>query len=502
VDVTPAHPTLKRSASPSSLRRLARKARRGIPLFIPRERPRTYTVEAVCALPHPEPIHALAASSCMTHLLTGADDGYIRDYDLYTSVNGKIFLSSQQRHHASVVEGLIKAGQLRCWWENPPPTDLSNTAASSVEGRQPSSVLSLAMHSEALWALSGSSKGHINLFTVRHEPGRLVHTLNGHNLPVSALALDHDEKGLFSASWDGVTIQWDLNTGQQVRQFTSHGAQLSCVAVRPVNAVYRETGTDSISLGLDMPSTQAINKSPQAQAQGIKSDADMLSLPTLGGPRPPPPKPIGLPKTAPPVLTSSSYRDFSPDILMTAGIDGQIILWDKRVPNPGRDTTTDQWKGVGRLWLSEKTPPWCMSATWSPDGMQIYAGRRNGAVEVWDVRQMGLRSNTPRLLKTLRNPASSGVVSCVVAFPDSRHIACASIDNIRLWNVAEAGEFDATKSRGGVQFKIIPGHHGGYVSQMLIDPAGRFMVTASSNRGWHGESTRTVFIHDIKRVLS
>lgn len=71
--------------------------------------------------------------------------------------------------------------------------------------------------------------------------------------------------------------------------------------------------------------------------------------------------------------------------------------------------------------------------------------------------------------------------------------------------------------KGGVQFKIIPGHHGGYVSQMgkweegavygvstdlsllkVVDPGGRFLVSASSNRGWHGDSTRTVFVHDIK----
>lgn len=55
----------------------------------------------------------------------------------------------------------------------------------------------------------------------------------------------------------------------------------------------------------------------------------------------------------------------------------------------------------------------------------MYAGRRNGTVDVWDVRQLGQSGPklTPRLLKTLRNPLSSGVVSCVVAFPDCRHIA-------------------------------------------------------------------------------
>jgi hypothetical protein len=45
--------------------------------------------------------------------------------------------------------------------------------------------------------------GHINLFTVRHDTGRLRHTMDGHRGPVSALSMEHDEKGYFSAGWDG-----------------------------------------------------------------------------------------------------------------------------------------------------------------------------------------------------------------------------------------------------------------------------------------------------------
>jgi transcriptional activator SPT8 len=143
---------------------------------------------------------------------------------------------------------------------------------------------------------------------------------------------------------------------------------------------------------------------------------------------------VAPPKNAPPLLNASNSAAFSPDILMIAAIDGQIMLWDKRVNTPGT--------GVGRLWMSEKTPPWCVSvrihicslcrvlravsqACWSTDGSHIYAGRRNGTVDVWDVRLLGrIGPNcTPRLLKSLRNPPSSGVVSCVVPFPDGRHIA-------------------------------------------------------------------------------
>jgi hypothetical protein len=118
--------------------------------------PGSYTVEAVCAIAHPAPTHALASSLCMTHLLTGSDDGYIRDYDVFTAVNGKSFLTAPQRHHCGVVEGIMKAGQIRSWWENP---DMSRFNGITQVSDDPSisPVYSLLMHSDALWALAGSN---------------------------------------------------------------------------------------------------------------------------------------------------------------------------------------------------------------------------------------------------------------------------------------------------------------------------------------------------------
>lgn len=58
-------------------------------------------------------------------------------------------------------------------------------------------------------------------------------------------------------------------------------------------------------------------------------------------------------KNSTPVLDPVTYHDFSPDIFMTSGIDGQITLWDRRTSASGR--------GLGRLDLPEKTPPWCIS---------------------------------------------------------------------------------------------------------------------------------------------
>lgn len=117
---------------------------------------RSYTVEAVCAIAHPVPTHALASSLCMSHLLTGSDDGYIRNYDVFAAVNGKSFLTAPQRHHCGVVEGIMKAGQIRSWWANP---DMSrfNGAAQLPDDPSVSPVYSLLIHSDALWALAGSN---------------------------------------------------------------------------------------------------------------------------------------------------------------------------------------------------------------------------------------------------------------------------------------------------------------------------------------------------------
>lgn len=190
---------------------------------------RTCVVEAVAALPHPAPIHSLASSACMTHLITGADDGYIRDYDIFPSLNGKNHLTAPQRHHAGVVEGVLKAVQIRYWWENP----MIQKPESPEDDPSLSPVYALAMQSDALWALAGNDvrtsirppilwsysslqTGAINLFTVRHEPGRLCHTMQAGQNTITALALDHDEKAFFSAGGDGDAIVCTSSTSFQI----------------------------------------------------------------------------------------------------------------------------------------------------------------------------------------------------------------------------------------------------------------------------------------------
>jgi transcriptional activator SPT8 len=184
-----------------------------------------------------------------------------------------------------------------------------------------------------------------------------------------------------------------------VRNFAAHGAQLSGVAVRPIappstaankNSTKTSESTqaaqpmqidtphapESATMDVDAKSDTSydplFDDDPDSTAaadgndkKGSTTDLQLpssdskpalvsLAMPGQGQQQPQTGRAAAIPpKNAPPLLDHNTYSTFSSDILMTSAIDGQVILWDRRVNTPG--------KGVGRLWMSDKTPPWCLS---------------------------------------------------------------------------------------------------------------------------------------------
>jgi len=82
--------------------------------------------------------------------------------------------------------------------------------------------------------LSGLESGGINLQSVRHDEGKIITCLRKHTSAVSVLTLAGDEKSLLSGSWDKAVYDWDLNTGQVVREYVGSAGQISTVQFRPV----------------------------------------------------------------------------------------------------------------------------------------------------------------------------------------------------------------------------------------------------------------------------
>jgi hypothetical protein len=110
---------------------------------------RAPTIEAIVAIPLPTPIHSLATTTCGSYLLTGGADGYIRAYDLWSSVNGGQVMTAQQKSLVGLGEGISKAGVVRGWWS----VEVENIGGG---GKRKEGVYSMACESDGLWALAGT----------------------------------------------------------------------------------------------------------------------------------------------------------------------------------------------------------------------------------------------------------------------------------------------------------------------------------------------------------
>ncbi|KAK0737369.1 WD40-repeat-containing domain protein [Apiosordaria backusii] len=191
-----------------------------------------YDIVPTMAAPQATSINAIAITPDQRYWMTGGSDGYIRKYDGIGTINGKQQLTVAQRH--PFVDSVVKAGILMGYWGNEEPMPPGTRAEEAVL----SPVYSLAVHSEALWLLSGLESGGINLYSVRHDEGKRIVCLRegGHTNAVSVLQLAPDEKSVLSGSWDKTCLDWDLNNGQIIRRFDGSGGQISAIELRPTGA--------------------------------------------------------------------------------------------------------------------------------------------------------------------------------------------------------------------------------------------------------------------------
>ncbi|KAK4151112.1 SPT8-like protein [Chaetomidium leptoderma] len=190
-----------------------------------------YDIVPTMAAPQATSVNAMAITPDLRYWVTGGSDGYIRKYDGMGTINGKQQLTVAQRH--PFVDSVVKAGILMSYWENEEPAPPNARA----EDRILSPVYSLAIHSGALWLLSGLESGGINLQSVRHDEGKRIHCLRdgGHTNAVSVLQLASDEKSVLSGSWDKSILDWDLNNGNIIRRFEGSGGQISAIELRPTS---------------------------------------------------------------------------------------------------------------------------------------------------------------------------------------------------------------------------------------------------------------------------
>ncbi|KAK9259845.1 WD40-repeat-containing domain protein [Lipomyces tetrasporus] len=516
----------------------------------------SYDIAPYVAAPMSTSINCMDLPQSMRWIFTGGQDGFIRKFDFYQSVNGKLPLTVAQKH--PFADSITKAGVLVSYWENEVPVEPDLTTVTGPPDEHDmkiSPVYALAVQSQCLWLVSGLETGGITLQTIRHAEGRIHAHLQKHTSTVSVLRLNRDETSVVSGSWDKNVVEWDLNTGTIVREFTGSTGQISVIAWRPETAstmplsyTAQETDSmdlpanDTINLGNEPSQTKlkeedsdlgslfgeddddddqdkdkmALNKSlmEESAMQTAAGDTDVQANVKVAAD-----EPItngtklndvthgisgnqnGLvegssPSTGPTMsatvngqTTDRKRENQSNNVFLTASIDGKSRIWDRRMA-----------RCISEIGLASNVPPWCMSACWSLDGNNIYVGRRNGIVEEYSVHSLD------KPVRSLKLPGGSGPVSCVSPMPNGRHLVCASFDNIRLYDLkttAGSGSMASAKNTvtSKVPFLIVPGHHGGTISDILIDHTCQYMVTSGGNRGWEGAPTEVMLVYEIEKIV-
>ncbi|EQK99456.1 transcription factor SPT8 [Ophiocordyceps sinensis CO18] len=231
-----------------------------------------YDIVPTMAAPQSTSINAMAITPDLRYWITGGTDGYIRKYDGLGTINGKLALTVAQKH--PFVDSVHKAGILMSYWENEEPLPPGRGDQDHVL----SPVYSLAVHSDALWLLSGLESGGINLQSVRHDEGKKMCCLQLHTSAVSVLTLAPDEKSVLSGGWDKKIFDWDLNTGQTKRSFDGSGGQISSIELRPANG-------DAVPAEADEPlpsTTMATNNGAPLSAGAINGLVDGAHSAALG----------------------------------------------------------------------------------------------------------------------------------------------------------------------------------------------------------------------------
>ncbi|GAB7362880.1 hypothetical protein MBLNU230_g3182t1 [Neophaeotheca triangularis] len=210
--------------------------------------------------------------------------------------------------------------------------------------------------------------------------------------------------------------------------------------------------------------------------------------------------------TTPPTNPTSLPQQ-SESTFLSASIDGVLRLWDRRIPNP-----------VATIPVHPGTGPFCTGACWSPDGNWFYAGRRNCGVDEYSIHKLGSSGTKASKLggvepnRTFKFQAGSGPVYAVRGMPNGRHLVCASQDILRIYDLHNnsvlptnnnfnapltASALPNKAPRSTIPFTIVPGHRGGVISALHIDPACNFMLSAAGNRGWEGVGTEVLLGYEI-----
>jgi len=437
---------------------------------------KTYDIVPNTVAIHPSGISSVAGTRHMRWLYTGGEDGEIRKYDFINSINGQSLLTQVQKH--SFVESVTQSAVIVSSWENDEyVTEEDDYLLEQYGKKKTGKGNDPNKKDEKDSPPVKLSKKELKLEQeFNNEIQSQAEYLYRKKSPVYSLDIQSQAVFGLTGFKTGTINLWTLrhDEGTCHHSFREHTGIVSCIKLSADEKSFASGSWDKTIKIWDLNNGEAIHTYTKHKTQ----------LSSLAY------QPKNLAENDPITDSPIFMKSTEDSLLLSTSADGKTYLWDKRTDTPARNL----------ILKDNKTPPWALSSCWSADGTMVYIGRRNSIVDEWDIKE-------GKLIRQLSLPKGSGPVYNVKCLPNSKQIICASNDNIRMWNLMENEtvldvEHILSNKLGvpKVPFIIIPGHHGGMISEIYIDPSCRFMITSSGNRGWEEKTTNICLFYTIKPI--
>ncbi len=336
------------------------------------------------------------------------------------------------------------------------------------------------------------------------QSSRLLRSLSGHAGEIFRLSLSPDGMRLATASLDGTSAIWDLESGQTLIKLDAHTDVVWDVAFDPTGTRLATASADGTAVIWDPQSGASVHTLTGYDWVGaVAFNPDGTRLATTGSGEM---VKIWDADTGRELLTLLGHQgvlwdvSFSPDgsLLATGGDDRIAIVWD---PHSGQEIArlaghvgavtgvefspdgellaTSSEDGGIKIWNPKtgelfttvlENGPSLYQAAFSPDGTQLAAASLSGTALVWDIS--GEPAETSFTLA-----GHSGAVRDVLFSRDGKRLITASADGlVKIWN--------ASPGSGG-ELSTLDGHEG-FIRSVVIDEDGGRLATA----GWADHTAR------------
>jgi WD40 repeat protein len=357
-----------------------------------------------------------------SRLATGAGDGTVRIWDVATGT--QLFDIKGTGYTAALAVSpdgqLLASGStgndVQLWNAN-------NGERVAILSGHEAPITAARFSPDGLWLATGDDQGRIGLWQRDPQSGEwaAVHWLEGHSRTITSLAFADDNHVLVSASGDNTCGQWNVATGQELRDR---------ILKHPDWVAEMDVSDDG---------TQVITSCDDGKIR-VWSLADANLVSTIE------------PADKEVVYTSV---DLSPDgrlALATCSATGEVYLWDVAANrNAEPDGAWLDFAGQGGL---------VWAARFTPDGDQVLTIGGNDA-RLWDTNT---REQVVRF-------SPHGAVADVDLSSDGRLLVTGSWDqSAKLWDAAT-----------GAAVRKLDGVHKGYINSVQFSPDGKQVLTASDD---------------------